>query len=330
MASRKTSPQPYPRVNDEARRDYSLLDDSQLKSHPGKIAPATMRKLIRSAIYNANKKSSRVILKLTDNASQEEVGAVYAKEGRELFKYFHKYCGDPASTAHQVYKKHYTDIGREQFRNRTLQKERMNSGWRYQYLAIDAATCSNRFKSVSDIGAAEADFNAIIEFQDRTRYPDPLSLYVSVKNRRNTMGGQDWPKAIHALENVAKTDKNRRGPYCCVFGITMDSGGRHIKYNQKTSAPYSVNTEVWLSDYFWPFFANYSYEEIMTFVLDELIETEEPERISVYIEIPTILLDAFGKACQEAGLLDEEGYFNDRHQPVRFFCNKLPRMGKRL
>jgi len=93
----------------------------------------------------------------------------------------------------------------------------MNSGWRYQFLALDCAQQSRRFKSVSDIGAAEADFNAVIEFVDKKK--SALSLYVSIKNRSNTMGGQDWPKAIYALENVAKTDKNRTGPYCCVFGM---------------------------------------------------------------------------------------------------------------
>jgi hypothetical protein len=142
--------------------------------------------------------------------------------------------GDPASTAHQIYNKHYRVVGIEQFRNRTLQKERMNSGWRYQYLSVDCARESGRFVSVSDIGAAEGDFNAIIEFTDPTL--QPLRLYVSVKNRSNTMGGQDWPKAIHALESVAIADKNATGPYCCVFGIAMERGQRNIKRQQKTKA----------------------------------------------------------------------------------------------
>jgi hypothetical protein len=43
------------------------------------------------------------------------------------------------------------------------------------------------------------------------------------------MGGQDWPKAISALENVARSDKNRSGPYICVFGIAIDKGQRQIR-----------------------------------------------------------------------------------------------------
>jgi hypothetical protein len=74
------------------------------------------------------------------------------------------------------------------------------------------------------------------------------------------MGGQDWPKAIQALENVAKNDRNRTGPYCCIFGIAIDRGSRYIKREKKTGRAYSENTEVWLSDFFWPFFSNHSLE----------------------------------------------------------------------
>jgi len=259
--SLKTVPQPYPRIQDENSPQYGCLDDTTLVPHTKPIAQDELKDIIRLAIRNANRKSSREILSISIDATPEEIDQIYEREGRELFKYFKKYVGDPASTAHQIYGKNYRIVGIEQFRNRTLQKERMNSGWRYQYLTVDCARHSQRFVSVSDIGAAEGDFNAVIEFVDKTQ--GPLRLYVSIKNRSNTMGGQDWPKAIQALENVAKTDKNAIGPYCCVFGIAMDRGNRYIKRQQKTKVAHSVNTEVWLSDYFWPFFANYSYEKII-------------------------------------------------------------------
>jgi hypothetical protein len=257
---------------------------------------------------------------LPADAKADELEAIYRKEGRELFKYFRKYCGDPAATAHQIYKKNYRDVAVEQFRNRTLQKERMNSGWRYQYLVIDCARHTKRFESVSDIGAAEGDFNATIKFLDAGR--EPLSLYVSVKNRSNTMGGADWPKAIQALENVAKVDKNRTGPYCCIFGIAMDRGSRYIKREQKTKIAHSVNTEVWLSDFFWPFFTNTSYEEIMRLVLDVLVSSYSPEDLPTQVDVPPQLLDSFGESCAETGLIDELGNFNDPYKLVSFFCNK--------
>jgi len=209
-------------------------------------------------------------------------------------------------------------VGSELFRNRTLQKERMNSGWRYQFLAIGCAEESKRFKRISDIGAAEGDFSAVIAFRDKNR--EPLSLYVSVKNRSNTMGGQDWPKAILALETVAANDKNRTGPYCCVFGITMERGFRYIKREQRTGKAHSDNTEIWLSDFFWPFFSNSSYEEIMTTVLDVLIESAEPGKLSIEVEIPSRLLESFGEQCREAGLVDADGRFDNPHALVRFFC----------
>lgn len=192
----------------------------------------------------------------------------------------------------------------------------MNSGWRYQFLVIDCARHSERFRSLSDIGAAEGDFNATIDFRERQR--KPLSLYVSVKNRSNTMGGQDWPKAIQALENVAKTDKNRTGPYCCVFGIAMDDGGSEKE--REHLGVYFNSIEVWFPNYYWPFFTNYSYEEIMMLVLDVLLASGHAEELSSLLRVPDKLLDFFGDCCMEAQLVDDEGNFNDPYKLIRFFC----------
>jgi hypothetical protein len=322
----RTIPQPYPRVQDESDPFHGCLDDTLLKPHSTPIGLAQLQHLIRSAIKAASHKSSREILSIPANASAEDIARIYERQGIELFKYFRKYVGDPAASAHQIQGKHYRTVGNEQFRNRTLQKERMNSGWRYQFLAVDCARHSGRFKGISDIGAAEGDFNAIIEFTNSSL--NPLRLYVSVKNRSNTMGGQDWPKAIQALENVAKRDKNATGPYCCVFGIVMERGTRYIKRNQKGDA-HSVNTEVWLSDYFWPFFANYTYEEMMTAVLDVLMSVGEQTKLPTELEIPDKLLDTFGERCHQAGLIDQSGYFNDPYALVRFFCQPPAERGKR-
>ncbi len=233
---------------------------------------------------------------------EEEIRKIYRSKGEGLFKYFCKYCGDPASTAHECLNRHYSRVGKEMFRNWTLQKERMNSGWRYQYIAKDTANHSKRFKMVSDIGATEADFNAVIGCKNSEEI---VNIYVSVKNRTNTMGGQDWPKAIWALEEMAKNDKNRTGPYICVFGIAMEKGLRNIKNEAKSKRPYSMNTEVWKSDFFWPFFSNYKYEDIIKAVLDVLLEVGENSELDV--ETPGELIDAFGECCRRNNLLDEDG-----------------------
>lgn len=316
--SSQTTFQNYPRINDAESPEHGCLDVSALKPHHGKIDKNRLKELIIDSINRANSKSSREILSIPADPQPIDLKKIYKRGGKELFRYFKKYCGDPAATAHQVCGRHYTEVGREQFRNRTLQKERMNSGWRYQFLATACAMESRRFKSVSDIGAAEGDFNAVIEFLDKNRLP--LSLYVSVKNRSNTMGGQDWPKAIRALEDVAKNDKNRTGPYCCVFGIVMEKGSRYIKRERRTNRAHSDNTEVWLSDFFWPFFSNYSYEEIMTAVLDALLEKFAPNKLAIELEVPSELLEAFGEECKKAGLINAEGKFDDPHKLVRFFC----------
>jgi hypothetical protein len=316
----KIVPQSYPRIEDPDNPRSGCLDDSQLVPHFIKIPSNELQRLISSAITNANKKSSRQILSVPNDITAEETKNILRSEGKKLFAYFKKYVGDPAATAHQLHGKHYHEVGAEQFRNRTLQKERMNSGWRYQFLALDCAQKSRRFRSVSDIGAAEGDFNAVIEFKDKDR--EPLSLYVSIKNRSNTMGGQDWPKAIQALETYAINDKNRKGPYCCVFGIAMDRGIRYIKVEKKTGKPHSFNTEIWLSDFFWPFFANYSYEEIMTAFLEVLIKEYSSDQLSTQIDIPDELLEAFGDCCRKAKLIDEQGYFHNPYKLVSFFCQK--------
>lgn len=316
----KIIPQQYPRISDENSKYYGHLDDSTLVPHVHKIPNTELKKLISTAIINANKKSSRQILSIPVNVLPEEFDSIMKREGKKLFDYFKKYVGDPAATAHQLHGKHFMDVGKEQFRNRTLQKERMNSGWRYQFLALTCAQKSKRFVSVSDIGAAEGDFNAVIAFLNHDK--QPLSLYVSVKNRSNTMGGQDWPKAIQALESYAINDKNRTGPYCCVFGIAMDRGTRYIKVEKKSGKSHSVNTEVWLSDFFWPFFANHGYKEIMQAVLTVLMDEYSPENLSSQIEIPEQLLSVFGEYCKKAKLVDENGYFHDPYQLVNFFCQK--------
>ena len=315
----KAIPQNYLRIQDEDNKLYGCLDDSNLIPHTDKISQNTFEQLILSAIEKANKKSSREILAISLDATTYEIEQIYDKKGKALFTYFKKYCGDPAATAYQILNKNCREVGIEQFRNRTLQKERMNSGWRYQYLVIDCAIHSRRFKSISDLGAVEADFNVIIPFKDHAK--EPLNLYVSVKNRSNTMGGQDWPKAIQALEIVARTDKNRTGPYCCIFGIAMEKGNRYIKYEKKTNTAYSVNTEVWLSDFFWPFFTNYSYKEVMTAVLNVLMSKYSLSPLATQLNIPERLLDSFQQCCTQAGLVNKSGYFHDPHKLVSFFCN---------
>jgi len=303
--------QPYPRKGD-------FLDETSLEPHHYIISKEELRNIIIDAIYYANRKSSRAILNIPDTATDKEIEKQYKKEGSKLFAYFVEYCGDPASTAFQCYKRSYRDVAKEQFHNRTLQKERMNSGWRYQAIAKDAAARSKRFITVSDIGTLEADFNAVIRLRNTS---DKLTIYVSVKNRSKTMGGQDWPKAIIALETTAINDRNRDGSYICVFGITMEGGKRTIRRQRMTKIPFSNNTEIWKSDFFWPFFTNMKYDDIVKNVLNVLIDTQQNELINYHI--PDELIESFGDSCRKNGLLDEDGYFNDALRLVNLFCGCL-------
>jgi hypothetical protein len=320
MAKKNFTPQNYPRL-DETNALAGYLDDSKVKKHQKKISSNELSKIIQSAVEYANRKSSRAILAIPDGTSDEQAAKVYFTEGANLFNYFRVYCGDPAATAYQCKGRHYKAIAEEQFRNRTLQKERMNSGWRYQKIAIESARKTERFDDVSESNQQEADFTVKLGTINFDAVPF-INIYVSVKNRSNTVGGQDMPKVIAALENAAREDKNRDFPYICVFGIAMERGNRVIRKPKKSNVPYSVNTEMWLSDYFWPFFSNCSYEEIMLAVCEYFQEQGlKKENKTIGITIPNELVESFGQCCKKYGLVDADGVFQDEKKLVKFFCS---------
>jgi hypothetical protein len=328
--SKKTSklaaiPQPYPRIREPQSHCYGCLDTETLVPHPEprRITPELLKKLILQAIHEANAMSSREALEIPPDLTPEEMEDFYRQEGRNLFEYFHDYPVDPAATAHDYYRKSYRDVGLDLFRNRAVQKGRMNSGWRYQLLARDCAKNSGRFDEVAGFGNAKGDFIAKIQFAEMSQ--KPLHIYISVKNRSDTLGGQDWPNSIAALETYAKSDNSHQdGPYICVFGIAMDRGIRRIPRSRDKKA-HSENTEIWLSDFFWPFFSAHSYEEIMTAVLDVLVDANEtPEALPTQADVPEKILYSFGAECRSAELIDDSGVFNDPFRLVRFFCSRTP------
>ena len=154
-------PQPYPRIP-EGEKFADLLHERHLVPHRYRIAQDKLRRIIIDAIRSANRKSSRAILEIPEKISDAEMRMIFLREGRNLFDYFRKYCGDPAASAFEYQGKTYRDVAVQQFRIRTLQKERMNSGWRYQFMAHDCAVASKRFATVSQLATAEADFNVTI------------------------------------------------------------------------------------------------------------------------------------------------------------------------
>jgi len=99
----------------------------------------------------------------------------------------------------------------------------------------------------------------------------------------------------------------------------MDRGRRQIRRDNQ-GREHSPNTEVWLSDYFWPFFTNYSYEEIMLLVLEVLEGEANNEDLPTQVEVPEGVLQAFGQACSTASLIDENGIFVSARQIIRYIC----------
>ena len=256
-------PQSYPRIDDDESKYDGCLDISYLEPHSqDRIPEQRMQELFLTAIRRADIKSSREFFNIDADASEDEIQEEYYEAGIETFSYFRRYFGDPPESAVQVSGRNYRDVGIEQLGFRQLQRGRMNSGWRYQFFVVDCARECDRFVSVGDIGTTEGDFTSVMRIHNWQH--DTLNLYVSVKNRGNTMGGQDWPGAIAGIEGLASGDRNRIGPYCCVFGIAMDESRNERRIPRtRDGRARSVNTEIWMSNFFWPFFTNYSYQEIM-------------------------------------------------------------------
>lgn len=60
----------------------------------------------------------------------------------------------------------------------------------------------------------------------------------------------------------------------------------------------------------------------MRLVLDVLVSSYSADSLLTQVDVPDALLDSFGEACLEAGLVDELGNFNDPYKLVEFFCKK--------
>ncbi len=320
MANRKIVPQPYPRDK------RGLLDSTRLQVHQREISSETLSRIVEEAIDYADAKASQDLFGTPHQKGKSAATASMRRQGRELLNYFRKYCVDPAQTALDCAGRHFEEIAKEQAFNRLVQKKRMNSGWRYQYIAKDTARQTGRFEAVSDIGGRESDFTAVISVNETSEY---LAIYVSVKNRANTMGGQDWPKAIKALEQVAIDDRNRAGAYICVWGIAIERGDRIMKAVAGGNTPHSVNTEVWMADFFWPFFSGLTFDAIARSVLTVLKRRRSRTKTTRNL-VPKEVLRGFGEACREYGIVDEKGLFSDELNLVDFLCGKVKRKSNRM
>jgi hypothetical protein len=183
-----TIPQKYPRI-DEPNKFAGFLDNSKLAPHKKVIPIDALEKIIERSVEYAHKKSSRAILEIPESATDEQVREVYLKAGRSLLAYFRKYCGDPASTAYECEGRHYSDIAKEQFHNRTLQKERMNSGWRYQRIAYECASLANQTVLAREIAGLEPElgelnFALYLEQTTGWRYEKIMHLVCDVLVKR--------------------------------------------------------------------------------------------------------------------------------------------------
>ena len=97
----KIVPQNYPIIQDESSPYNGCLNDKNLVSHSGKISLAQLKSFILSAIKDANKKSSRAILSISEDATPEEISKICETEGKKFFACFRKYCFNRLSDSRQ-------------------------------------------------------------------------------------------------------------------------------------------------------------------------------------------------------------------------------------
>lgn len=87
MAARsKVTVQDYPRIQDHESKQYGLLDQVELAQHTRRVPIDELPHLILAAIKNANKKSSREMLSIPPNATEQQRIDILLKMGRDLFR----------------------------------------------------------------------------------------------------------------------------------------------------------------------------------------------------------------------------------------------------
>lgn len=118
----KSNIQHYPRIQNETNKFHGFFDEEQFKAHTKKIDKEVFRQIVKEAITNANLKSSRAILNIEGVVDEKLVTTILKRGGSELFKYFVKYCGDPAATAYDCVGIHYSAVAMEQFRKQNYSK----------------------------------------------------------------------------------------------------------------------------------------------------------------------------------------------------------------
>lgn len=295
--------QPYPRISDQKSKELGLLDVNQFKPLEKKITEDTMNSLIESAIKSAEIKTNKKALEITDNMSAAEKSSIYKEAAKSLFKYFKR--PDPAGIANYLHGKNYVEVANEFIKKRKTHLESMNAGWRYQYLFVECAHASERFKSVSDLSTADSDVNIIA----KTTKDENINLYISIKNRKDTISGGSGKGVLKKLEDLALQDKNRIGAYCCIIALGIQT----MKHRGRTT--HSANIEYWPANFFWPFISGYTYEEIMNMVTARLSTIKK-----IDLKVPVEIIEEFGELCAKNKIVNSQGNFDSKEAIIKWLC----------
>jgi hypothetical protein len=195
-----------------------------------------------------------------------------------------------------------------------MQRQRMKIGNFYQYLLIELMRSTKKAgtSNIKDVFDGLREGDALADIVTPT-FTKGLRLYISVKKSVDTVGGQDFEGAVKRLEAIAKADKNLTSPYLCVIAIATGSKGegRSVRCKQG-GMPYSMNCEVWMPDFIYPYITGLTpltiYKEALKKVGDclpfytlKVRETAAPLLKQKFIEMGI---------SNEEGTIDRDKFFD--------------------
>ena len=307
-------PQDYPRTEE------GLLDESRLAAHTGKIPFDELKAIIRDAIVSAARKSRREILELPDGLSEEEKTKIYGKKGKRAVRLFPPLLRRPGGDGLRLPRQ---ALPRDRA-GAVPQSDAPEAADEFRLaLSVHRQGLRGALAALRD-GVRHRRLGSRLQRDDEHRRTWPRR---STSTCRSRTARTRWAARIgRRRSRRSKTSRvpTRTAParIICVFGIAIDKGQRQIRRIGKTKAPYSVNTEVWLSDFFWPFFANYTYAEIAKAVFEVLMETGRQGQQPLATLIPDELIDSFGDGMpRRAACSTRRGGSMMRSRLIDVFCN---------
>ena len=295
--------QSYPRISSAASKfEAGYIDTSQLCDIKNKISQNEFLNLINISIDKARNKVDEKIINIPEGISKLEEKKIYDKAAKDLINYIKK--TDPANAVSQLLNKNLVDVAQEFQVKKDAKTYEMFSGWRNQFLLFECAKKIGRFETVGDV---DTSFDIVATIKSLSG--EVITLYISLKNRKDTMSGSSVRGVLSKLEDNAKNDKNRDGLYCIIIGCAIDT----TRYRSGSS--YSQNLEFWPAKLLWEFFSGFTFPHVMNSISQQQ-NSRKQNKLADELKLSLI------KECKKLELINEQNIFHDRKRIIEIFCRQ--------